>query len=177
LMGATRRLDHYSASIGWQQLFIVAAVGVAVIIAGVCLQVLQLAVSIRDRNSNRDKTGDPWKGRTLEWATASPAPFYNFAVIPEVDSRDAFWAMKKAGTAKDKPVHYEDIEITKNSPYPIIIGILAFSVGFGLIWHMYWLALIALLAAITCIIIRVSAEDNDYVLPAAEVRKLEEARA
>jgi len=58
-MGATRRLDHYDASLGWQPLFIVAGVGVLVICLGVGFQILQLIVSIVQREKNRDVTGDP----------------------------------------------------------------------------------------------------------------------
>ncbi|HVX48203.1 MAG TPA: cbb3-type cytochrome c oxidase subunit I, partial [Candidatus Saccharimonadales bacterium] len=96
LMGATRRLDHYSASMGWQGLFIVAGIGAMIIFLGVCFQLLQLAYSIWKRDENRDLTGDPWDGRTLEWSTASPTPEYNFAVLPTVSSRDAFWEMKRS---------------------------------------------------------------------------------
>ncbi|WP_434800222.1 hypothetical protein, partial [Escherichia coli] len=49
---------------------------------------IQIYVSIRDRHLNRDLTGDPWGGRTLEWSISSPAPFYNFAVEPQVKARD-----------------------------------------------------------------------------------------
>ncbi len=175
LMGATRRLDHYSASMGWQQLFIVAGIGVAFIVAGVCFQVLQLVVSIWQRHQNLDTTGDPWNGRTLEWATASPPLHYNFAAIPEVSSKDAFWAMKQAKIVNKKP-RYEDIYLPKNTPYPIIIAGLAFAAGFGLIWHMYWLAVVGLFAIVTCIIVRASGEDNDRKISAAEVRKLEAAK-
>jgi cytochrome o ubiquinol oxidase subunit 1 len=79
LMGATRRLDHYSASLGWQPLFIVSAIGAAIISAGVGIFILQIIVSIIKRKDNIDYTGDPWNGRTLEWSIPSPAPFYNFA--------------------------------------------------------------------------------------------------
>jgi len=90
LMGATRRLDHYDASLGWQPLFIVAGIGALIIAVGVFFQVLQITVSVLERKWKRDLTGDPWNGRTLEWTTASPAPFYNFAVIPQVTERDPF---------------------------------------------------------------------------------------
>jgi cytochrome o ubiquinol oxidase subunit 1 len=95
LMGATRRLDHYDPSLGWQGLFMVAGFGFIIICVGAALQVLQIIVSIKNRKDNLDKTGDPWNGHTLEWATKSPPPFYNFAVIPEVKDRDAFWQIKK----------------------------------------------------------------------------------
>nr|NGX27221.1 Cytochrome bo(3) ubiquinol oxidase subunit 1 [Chlamydiota bacterium] len=91
LMGATRRLNHYDV-LGWQPLFIVAALGVILILAGVGFQVLQVIVSVKQRKENQDTTGDPWNGRTLEWTTTSPPPFYNYAIIPEVHQRDPFWA-------------------------------------------------------------------------------------
>jgi len=176
MMGATRRLDHYDASMGWQQLFIVAAIGVAVIGTGLGLQILQLIVSIRDRNKNRDTTGDPWNGRTLEWSTTSPAPFYNFAVIPKVHSRDAFWAMKQVKPEHRVEQEYEDILIPKNSAFPIIIAGFAFFIGFGFIWHMNWLVVAAFAGLITSLIIRTTDDDSEYVLTADEVRKLESAR-
>src|SRR5206468_1656256 len=113
LMGATRRLDHYDPSMGWQQLFIVAGIGVAVIIAGIGFQILQLLVSIRDRGKNMDTSGDPWDGRTLEWSTTSPPPFYNYAVIPEASQRDAFWVAKKQGAAAASK--YQAITIPGNT--------------------------------------------------------------
>ena len=95
LMGATRRLDDYDASLGWQPLFIVAAAGVGLIMIGIGLQILQLIISIRQRRQNIDTTGDPWNGRTLEWSSSSPPPAYNFANIPVIQERDAFWVIKK----------------------------------------------------------------------------------
>jgi cytochrome o ubiquinol oxidase subunit 1 len=171
LMGATRRLDHYDASLGWQQLFIVAGVGVAIIALGLFFQVLQLVVSIKDRHKNLDTTGDPWDGRTLEWSTPSPPPVYNFASLAAVDDRDAFWAMKKS---KQKlATVYKDIEITKNTPIPILVGTLAFIFGFGFVWHIYWLVILAFAALIAAVIWRASDDQPEYTISAAEVKKIE----
>jgi cytochrome o ubiquinol oxidase subunit I len=175
LMGATRRLDHYDPSMGWQQLFIVAGIGVLVLCLGVAFQVLQLIVSIIQRNKNRDTTGDPWNGRTLEWSTTSPAPAYNFAVLPHVTERDAFWAAKHNKTKPKKPV-YTDILIPKNTGLGAVIAACAFMVGFGTVWHITWLAALGVLGVITTIIIRMNDDDTDYVLSAHEVKALEEAR-
>ncbi|HSI20674.1 MAG TPA: cytochrome o ubiquinol oxidase subunit I [Verrucomicrobiae bacterium] len=170
-MGATRRLDHYDASMGWQSLFIVAGVGVLIIAAGIGMQLLQVAFSIYKRKENRDVTGDPWDGRTLEWSIPSPVPLYNFAVIPHVKDRDAFWAAKQKG-GQEKP-KYEDIHMPKNTPFGVFIGAFSFLFGFGLIWHMWWLVAVGVLGVIACGIIRSFSLDTDYHIPAAEVAKLE----
>jgi cytochrome o ubiquinol oxidase subunit 1 len=174
LLGATRRLDHYDASLGWQGLFIVAGIGVAVICAGIGFQILQLIVSVWKRQQNLDLTGDPWEGRSLEWSTASPAPFYNFAVIPQITSRDPFWEAKQLDSPYKTPT-YEDIVLPKNSGMGMIIAGFAFVTGFALIWHIYWLAPLSLVAVIVSVIIRTSNEDSEYVLTAAEVGKHEAA--
>jgi cytochrome o ubiquinol oxidase subunit 1 len=174
LMGATRRMDHYDPSMGWQQLFIVAGFGVGLILLGVGIQILQFIVSIALRENHRDLTGDPWNGRTLEWSTASPAPKYNFAVIPEAYGVDAFWAAKQK---KDKPgtKEYEDIYLPKNTPFGMVIAGFAFLVGFGIIWHIWWLALISFVGIIASISIRSTDDQTEYKIPAAEVKKMEAA--
>ena len=94
LMGMTRRLEHVPDP-SWQPLLLVAEGGAVVILCGIACQIAQLYVSIRGRDRRRDLTGDPWNGRTLEWSTSSPPPAYNFAVLPKVETVDAFWHMKQ----------------------------------------------------------------------------------
>ena len=173
LMGATRRLDHYDTSMGWQPLFIVAAVGVTSILIGVGLQVLQLVVSIKERKQNLDTTGDPWNGRTLEWATKSPPPLYNFATLPEVNCRDPFWVMKE--TKVFPTPHYEDIHMPKNTPMGFYIGMISMVTGFALVWHIMWLALVGLLGIVVCLIVRCSDDDIEYVITAEELEKMEKS--
>jgi len=175
LMGATRRLDHYDASLGWQPLFIVAGIGALLVGAGIAFQILQLAVSIWQRDQRRDLTGDPWNGRTLEWSVPSPAPVYNFSTIPVVYERDPFWVVKRMGAPRQK--HYEDILLPKNTGAGVWIAGFAFAVGFGMVWHIFWLAIIGLLGVVTSIIVRACDEDTEYVMTAAEVEKHENALA
>ena len=172
LMGATRRLDHYDASTGWQSLFIVAGVGVVIIIIGVMFQALQVLKSIRDRKRNHDKTGDPWNGRTLEWSVSSPAPFYNFAVIPTVHGHDPWWARKQSVTSAPKLV-YEDFEMPKNSPIGLVCGAFAFILGFALIWQIMWLVPIAAIGILASILVRSFDDDLEYTVTAAQVEHLE----
>ncbi len=184
-MGATRRLDHYDASTGWQPLFIVALVGVIIIACAIVMQVLQIIVSIIQRKENRGLTGDPWNGRTLEWATASPPPFYNFAMVPVVTTRDAFWEMKSsskkasavAKAMADKTAgKYEDIHMPKNTALGMYISGFVFAIGFAMVWHIYWFAIVGLIGAIACVVIRTFDEDTEYVLTAKEVEKIETER-
>jgi cytochrome o ubiquinol oxidase subunit 1 len=178
LMGATRRLDHYSPSLGWQPLFIVAGVGVVVVLIGVGFQILQFIISVKQRQANLDTTGDPWNGRTLEWSTTSPAPFYNYAVIPEVNDRDAFWAFKQGRDEDDDPLpkpEYTDILMPKNTPLGLFIAAFAFAFGFAAIWHIIWLAVVGFLGVVICIIVRASDDEPEYYVSAAEVKKIEAA--
>jgi cytochrome o ubiquinol oxidase subunit 1 len=176
LMGATRRLDHYDASLGWQWLFIVAAFGLLMILAGVATQILQLAYSIYRRKQLVDTTGgDPWDGRTLEWATASPPPHYNFAVIPEASGIDSFWTQKQS-KKKAKKLKLEPIVMPKNTGAGIIIAGFSFVMSFALIWHIWWLAIIGFVGAIITLITHLTNDDHEYVISPLEL-KHEEAKA
>ena len=173
LMGATRRLDNYDASLGWQGLFVVAGIGALIILAGICTQILQMVVSIKNRRDNLDTTGDPWNGRTLEWSISSPAPFYNFATMPVVTERDAFWEMKKSHHKKHKKIVYEDIYMPKNSGVGLLIGGLSLALGFGIVWHIWILVALALAGLIACVIIRSSKDNTEYKVSAKTIAKIE----
>jgi cytochrome o ubiquinol oxidase subunit 1 len=174
LMGATRRLDHYTDP-SWQPLFIVAGVGVVIIGLAIILQLLQLGVSIWQRKKNIDKTGDPWDGRTLEWSVSSPAPFYNFAVIPTVNERDAFWVAKQARKLGhlEKRLAYTDVWLPKNSGLGIIIAGCGFLAMFGLIWHIWWLVAFGFIGVVVSVVIRASDDSAEYVITAAEMKRLD----
>jgi cytochrome o ubiquinol oxidase subunit 1 len=146
LLGMTRRMQHY-ADVSWQPYLIVAEVGAIVILCGIIATIVQLVVSIRTRENRRDRTGDPWNGRTLEWSTASPPPAYNFAVLPQVDSLDAFWAMKQRGQIVPAE-RYESIEMPRNSANGFVTAFFAVVTGFAMIWHIVWLAILGLVCAV-----------------------------
>jgi cytochrome o ubiquinol oxidase subunit I len=177
LMGMTRRMQHY-ADLSWQPYLIVAEVGAVIILVGIVATIAQLVVSIRRREQHRDRTGDPWNGRTLEWSTASPPPSYNFAVLPQVESLDAFWVMKQRGPVVPAE-HYESIEVPNNSPNGFVTAFFAVVMGFALIWHIWWMAILGLAcAALTLIAFgwmeRVEQEVSGEQLAAAEHARLRE---
>jgi cytochrome o ubiquinol oxidase subunit 1 len=174
LMGMTRRLEHVPDP-GWQPLLLVAEGGAVIILCGIACQIAQLYVSIRGRDRRRDLTGDPWNGRTLEWSTSSPPPAYNFAVLPKVETIDAFWHMKQThqSTAKSG---YEAIETPRNSPAGFIIAFFAVIMGFSLIWQIWWLAILGFLAAAIVVLIAAWSTDREHEISAADVAQMEQAR-
>lgn len=169
-MGAARRLESYDPSLGWQGLFIVAGVGVLIILLGVFFQILQLGYSIWKRKELAVGP-DPWDGRTLEWSTPTPIPEYNFAHMTPVTERDAFWEQKRNGT-KTKSV-YEAIHVPKNTGYGIYIAAAAFVMSFAIIWHMWLIACVGLVATIVLVILSTLREDTERELSAKEVEKIE----
>ena len=177
LMGMTRRMQHYDVT-NWRPWLLVAAAGAAVILAGIILQIAQLAVSIRRRQELRDVTGDPWNGRSLEWATPSPPPAFNFAVLPRIESGDAYWSLKQRAIQRaalsDEPT-YTDIEMPRNSPTGFICAFFATFMGFALIWHIWWLAGLGVVGAYVTFVIFAWRDQDEYVIPAAEVAKIDRA--
>ncbi len=174
-MGMPRRMAHYANS-AWHPYLLVAALGTAVIALGILCMGIQLLLSIRDRRALSDPTGDPWDGRTLEWMTSSPPPVYNFAKIPVVEEIDAFMDMKEKGVAYRRPDHYTDIQMPKNAPHGLFIGALAFVFGFAMIWYLWWLAILAALGMLFTVIARSMDDDIHYIIPAAEVERIENER-
>jgi cytochrome o ubiquinol oxidase subunit 1 len=177
LLGMTRRLQHYDVA-GWRPWLALAAIGVAVTAVGVICQVVQLVVSIRRRDALRDVTGDPWDGRSLEWATASPPPVFNFAVLPDVQGEEAYWTIKQRAREqqrlRDEP-EYEDLEMPRNSPTGFVCAFFATVVGFALIWHIWWMAILGLIGAYATFVVFAWRDLPEYVIPAAEVARIDRA--
>jgi len=174
IMGATRRLNDYDASLGWQQLFIVAAFGALLIVTGILLFVVQLIVSIKQRKQNIDYTGDPWDGRNLEWSIPSPAPFYNFAKIPVVHDRNAWWDMKHSRAKQNDNDKYDKIILPKNTPTGFLVGALAFIFGFAIVWHIWWLCVLSLIAIISVLLVRFNQKNTEYVVPHSVIKSIED---
>ncbi|MBP9761574.1 cbb3-type cytochrome c oxidase subunit I [Candidatus Saccharibacteria bacterium] len=173
-LGATRRLDHYDPSLGWQSLFVVSGVGVMIIALGVFLQVAGLAYSIWKRKELQTDASDPWDGRTLEWSVPSPAPHYNFARLPVVNTRDAWWEEKNGGASLYQGP-YRDFMLPKNSGLGAVVGGCAAIFGFAVIWHLWWLAGCALVAIIAVLIHRTYENETEYIVTGVEAKRLDEA--
>jgi len=174
-MGMSRRMEHYDIA-AWQPYLVVAAIGACFVLVGIVCIGIQFYVSFRDRAMNMDLTGDPWNGRTLEWATSSPPAPYNFAVTPTIEDVDAFYDMKKRGIAHPRIDHFEDIEMPNSTALGVVIGGLGFVLGFAMVWHIWWLAVLSIICVLICLIVRSSNDDDEHVFPAADIARIETAR-
>ncbi|HSZ95463.1 MAG TPA: cytochrome o ubiquinol oxidase subunit I [Bradyrhizobium sp.] len=176
-LGMTRRMQHYDVA-EWRPWLMVASAGVAVIMIGIIFQIAQLVVSIRRRDELRDTTGDPWDGRSLEWATASPPPVFNFAVMPDVEGPDAYWEWKRharRGDGGGGEPNYRDIEMPRNSPTGVVCAFFATIMGFALIWHIWWMVLLGGIGAFATFVVFAWRDHDEYVIPATEVARVDRA--
>jgi len=174
LMGVTRRLrffDDPSLHI-W---FIIAACGAALIFMGIASFLIQIYVSIRNREALRDTTGDPWNGRTLEWSTSSPPPEYNFAFTPIIHDGEAWWDMKQRGYQRPL-TGFRPILMPKNTGAGVILAAVSVVMGFALVWHIWWLAASSFIALLAIAIHHTFDYEREYRIPADEVLRTESQR-
>jgi cytochrome o ubiquinol oxidase subunit 1 len=178
LLGMTRRLQHYEVA-AWRPWVLIAAFGILIMMAAAACQVVQFVVSIRRREELRDATGDPWDGRSLEWATTSPPPAFNFAVLPDVRGAEAYWDMKQRAieTQRLSPEpRYEPIEMPRNSPTGFITAFFSTLTGFALIWHIWWLVGVGIVAAYAVFVWFAWRDAVEYSIPAEEVARYDRER-
>jgi cytochrome o ubiquinol oxidase subunit I len=178
LLGMTRRLQHFDLAL-WRPWVLVAAVGIAAYCCALACQLIQLVVSIRRREELRDETGDPWNGRSLEWATSSPPPAFNFAVLPQVQGEDAYWQIKRraveTGHLAAEP-DYQPVELPRNSPTGFLTAFFCTVTGFALIWHIWWMVAVGIVAAYAVFVWFAWRDVAEYIVPAEEVARIDRAR-
>lgn len=178
LMGMTRRVVTYGWDKGWGDLNLISTIGAVLMGIAFLIQVWQIAHGVKHRNANLDTTGDPWNGRTLEWSIPSPAPHYNFAVLPQVTHQDEWWDRKERGErVKTTPRKLEPIHMPKNSGVPIIMSGCWFVAGFGFVFHWTWFIVAGLVGVAISMLVHSFNYDTDYYIPIDEIERTEaEAR-
>ncbi|UXS10530.1 cytochrome o ubiquinol oxidase subunit I [Agrobacterium tumefaciens] len=174
LMGITRRISQFEDN-SLQIWFLIAAFGAFLIALGIASFVIQLIVSFLNRDKLRDVTGDPYNGRTLEWSTSSPPPAYNFAFTPVIHDVDAWADMKKRGYDRPKE-GFIPIHMPKNTGAGVIISAISVVLGFALVWHIWWLAALSMLAIIAVSIAHTFNYNREYYIPASDVSTVEAER-
>ena len=175
LMGTTRRVRHFDDP-SMQIYFIIAGIGALIILVGILAFVIQIAVSIKNRDKLRDTTGDPWNGRTLEWSTSSPPPPYNFAFTPVIHDLDAWYDMKQRGFARPA-TGYRPIHMPRNTGAGVVMAGIAAVLGFAMIWYIWWLAGLAFIALIGAVIVHSFNYDREYYVDVDVVKEQETAFA
>ena len=177
LEGMTRRMQHYDVP-EWRPWVMIAGVGALIILAGIVLMIVQLVYSIRHRDELRDTFGDPWDGRSLEWATASPPPSFNFAVLPHVEGEEPYWGIKQTAREQmhlsDEP-EYEEIEMPRNSPTGFFSAFFATIMGFALIWHIWWMVAVAFVGAFAVFVGFAWRDRTEEIIPVEEVARVNRA--
>ena len=174
LMGTTRRVRQFDDP-ELQIWFVIAGIGALIILVGILGFVIQIAVSIRNRKALRDTTGDPWNGRTLEWSTASPPPFYNFAFTPVVHELDAWYDMKARGGSQRPVSGFRPIHMPRNTGAGIILSALALVTGFAMVWYIWWLAALSFAGLLVVAIGHTFNYRRDYHVSPEEVARTESA--
>ncbi|KGX88798.1 quinol oxidase subunit 1 [Pontibacillus litoralis JSM 072002] len=171
--GMPRRVHTYTEESGWFDLNVVASIGALLMALGFMVFVYSIYYSIR--YAERLTTGDPWDGRTLEWSTPSPVPYYNFAKVPEVHGLDPYWEMKKQGEAEFdvNQVELEPIHMPDNSAVPFIMSILFFIAGFGLVFEWMWMGIIGGIGVLITMIVRSFDPDEGYHVEVDEIKEIE----
>ena len=174
-MGMTRRLNYYDNPV-WNNWLLVAGAGAIIVLCAIGVQFYQMFASIRDQKNNRDWSGDPWDGRTLEWATSSPPPFYNFALLPEVRDRDHWADMKEQSLAYKIPEQYQRIHMPKNTWAGVVIGGASLAFGFAMVWWIWWMAILSSGAMLAAWIVYAFSDDKDYYVEVDEILAVEQKR-
>jgi cytochrome c oxidase subunit I len=98
LIGMPRRVYTYPEGLGWYELNLLASIGAGLIAASIALFVANV---IWSRRHGQGAGNDPWDAGTLEWATTSPPPPWNFQEIPVVSGREPLWEEPGAQAGSD----------------------------------------------------------------------------
>jgi len=149
LDGMPRRVYTYPTEMGWDFWNLVSTIGAYLIAVSV---IVFLVNFFRSLSAGERASGDPWDGRTLEWAIPSPPPIYNFREIPRVHGRDAFWEQKHGQVSHGDPVHpptvaggsygheaeegHHGIHVPSPSYFPVIVAVGLALAGAGLLISM-----------------------------------------
>ncbi|MBS4188928.1 cytochrome aa3 quinol oxidase subunit I [Bacillus sp. FJAT-49705] len=173
LDGQARRMYTYSESTGFGFLNMLSFIGAIGFAIGFCLIVYNIYYSTR--YASRDISSDPWDARSLEWATHSPVPEYNFAITPQVNSAEAFWDAKKHGHELFTG-EYEKIHMPNNSGVPFIMGCIFFAWGFSFIFGMWIPVIISTIGIFACMALRSFEKDHGRYISVNEIKKTETSR-
>ena len=160
-LGMPRRIYTYAPHMGWDFWNYWETINAYIIAVSFVILAINIWWSLQ---YGERASADPWDARTLEWSMPTPPPVYNFATVPTVTARDAFWVAKygnveatgleQSSVAATAPslVDLSKIHIPAPSLYPVLIGLGIFGMGVGMLVEWYRVVLMgAALMAISAI--------------------------
>jgi cytochrome c oxidase subunit 1/cytochrome c oxidase subunit I+III len=168
LLGMPRRIYTYQPNLGWDVNNLIVSIGSYVFAVGVLLFVINVFWSMR---RGAVAGPNPWDASSLEWATTSPPPAYNFAVLPTVRSRDPLWEERLGLTTRSDieagPVLAEEKETVGTTPldglpqaivtfpedslWPFLLALSLLAAFYGLALGLWGLALAGGVLSLFCI--------------------------
>ncbi len=171
LLGMPRRVYTYADGLGWGWLNFLETIGAFTLGAGIVLFVINVLSSW---NNGEVAEANPWDASSLEWATSSPPPPYNFEVLPEVHSRNPLWDERKARSKTEQersPILMRNdptdpskretlgsslveaepeviLHMPEDSTVPFWLSLALAVIFIGVLVSLWWLALIGAILAI-----------------------------
>ncbi|ETW13391.1 cytochrome-c oxidase [Roseivivax marinus] len=170
LMGYPRRSAAFDNP-DFVPIMIVCMIGACLLMAAFAGLFVTLWISIRNRDALAVPLGDPWDGRTLEWATSAPPPPWNFAMIPHVNERDAFAREKADGQPYVTPERYEDVHLPPNTAAGMVVMIATTAFGFAMTWWIWWLAVASFAGMVLWYVVHSFREHPEVTIPASTVAR------
>lgn len=172
LDGYARRMYTYSESTGYGPLNMLSFIGGIGLAIGFALIVYNIYYSWK--HMPRNEKADVWDGRTLEWATHSPVPEYNFAVVPTVTRLDEFWFAKKEG--RDITAgKIEKIHMPNNTGTPFWMSGFFFLAAFFAVFNLWIPAIISMIGVFGFMIHRSFEKDHGRYISVEEVMATEKS--
>ncbi|NIR45647.1 MAG: cytochrome c oxidase subunit I [Gemmatimonadetes bacterium] len=148
LFGMPRRVFTYPAELGLGGWNMASTIGAFIFGVSTLIFVWNL---IRSARRGTPAAANPWDAPTLEWSVPSPPPHYNFAEIPEVESRDPLWKGAAAGPDRAVATGGDEPHMPSPSAWPILTAL-----GISLTWillmaRIWWVPLIGLAVTAVCV--------------------------
>ncbi|WP_188454514.1 cytochrome c oxidase subunit I [Virgibacillus oceani] len=173
LMGMPRRYWVFHSGDGLDLGNLISTIGAFFMAFGVIVFIINVILTARDEKA----PADPWDGRTLEWATASPPAHYNFKQTPLVRGLDPLWIEKSEGKGKMTPAEpLGEIHMPNNSFLPFLFSLGLFVAGFGFIYqtdNKAWLAVLigGMAFSLGTMVVRSMKDDLGYHISKEELER------
>lgn len=173
LNGMPRRVFTYFERDGLGSLNLISTIGAFIMAAAVMIFLFNIYWSMR--HGEKDTTGDPWDGRTLEWALPSPPPEGNFIDRPVVTTIDQLWYEKQKGDGTLRTIREDGpIYVSRNTSQPVFLSGILFVSSFGFIFYQPLIQWAGVIGVASMLILRSFKDDSWQAYTRSELEGKEE---